>query len=116
MKVYDIPMEYGNEKGTLNIGAQADLAAKNHDLWTEWNTLYKRVQRQEQISEIDMGRMFYVAYACAHVSDDSMMSEQDFLHQLSDDREALGNAFQLMFGIQEKKQNFQRHSGKRHMK
>ena len=100
MRKYDIPMENGTVKGTLNIGAQADLAAKNHDLWEEWNKIYSGFQSNKEMSEITIGKALYIAYVCANL--DNPMPEGDFLHSLSDDREALSTAIQQMFGIGKK--------------
>lgn len=116
MIMYNIPMENGkSEKGTLNIGAQANLAAKQHDLWEVWNDLYKKMQKGEEINEIEMGKIFYIAYACAHINDQEMMHMDEFLSKLSDNRQMLGAAFQRMFGVyeQEKKRNSQSHFKKR---
>ena len=116
MKTYDIPMDTGEPvKGTFNIGALARLARDRHDLWDYYNNLYKKMQSNYVPNEIEMGKLIYVAYMCANI-DHEPMSEEEFLYYLTDSREEIGRCYNELYGVQEKKQNFQMHSGKRHEK
>ena len=106
MRIYEITMDDREPaKPTLNLGALADLAASEHDLWVKYNTLYKKIQKNETPDELEMGDMIYIAYRCAHLhSDEPVMTRQEFLTALTDNREEIANVFEKLYGVQEKKQ------------
>ena len=55
----------------------------------------------------------YIAYRCGMLhSDEQPMSRSEFLYAMTDDRAAIGQVFQALYGVQEKKSDFQRPSGK----
>lgn len=115
MRIYEITMdEREPAKLTLNLGALADLAASEHELWVRYNTLYKKMQKNENLDELEMGEMIYIAYRCAalHSDDCKPMTLQEFLTALTDDREEMAGVFQKLYGVQEKKQVFQKPSKK----
>ena len=63
--------------------------------------------------ELEMGELIYIAYRCAALhSEEPVMTMQEFLTALTDDREEIGNVFQKLYGVQEKKQGFQKPSRK----
>ena len=106
MRIYEITMDDREPaKLTLNLGALADLAASEHDLWVRYNTLYKKIQKNETPDELEMGDMIYIAYRCANLhSDEPVMTRQEFLTALTDNREEIANVFEKLYGVQEKKQ------------
>lgn len=109
---YKISMQNGTKTDlTLNLGALAELSKKNKPLVDRYFALYKKLQKNEDFNELEMGEIFYIAYAAAHAKEECMeMSE--FLYELTDNRVEMGNVFQQLFGTQEKKQDFTRHSKK----
>lgn len=111
---YDITMENGeSEKLTLNLGALMELSKKDKPLVDRYFELYKKMQtKNPDFNELEMGEFIYIAYRAAHVKDDSYMEIEDFLYQITDDRVELAKTFKRIFGMQEKKQHFQKHSGK----
>ena len=114
MRIYEITMDDREPaKLTLNLGALADLSASEHDLWVRYNTLYKKIQKNETPDELEMGDMIYIAYRCAALhSDEPVMTRQEFLTALTDDREEIADVFQKLYGVQEKKQDFPQPSRK----
>lgn len=114
MRIYEITMDDREPaKLTLNLGALADLAASEHELWVRYNTLYKRMQKNETLDELEMGEMIYIAYRCAALhSDGAPMTMQEFLTAMTDDREEMAGLFQKLYGVQEKKQDFRKPSKK----
>ena len=114
MRIYEITMDDREPaKLTLNLGALAALSVEDHDLWVRYNTLYKKIQRNEAPDELEMGDLMYIAYRCAALhGEGEPMSRMEFLTALTDDREEIGNVFQKLYGVQEKKQAFQKPSGK----
>ena len=115
MRFYELSMDDRDPvKLTLNLGALADLSQSEHDLWLRYNALYKKMQKNEAVNELEMGEMMYIAYRCAALhSDEKPMEMQEFLTSLTDDREEIAEVFQKLYGVQEKKQAFPRPSGKR---
>ena len=98
-------MEDGtNLPGTLNLGALADLAQTDHDLWKTYHAIYKEIQSDGSATELDMAKILYIAYRCAvqHEGTETL-GERDFLYQLTDDREAIAEAFKAVFGKGDKK-------------
>ncbi len=113
MQLYEITMEDGHkEKVTLNMGALADVSAKNHEMWEKYNSLYKKLQKERSLTELEMAKLIYIAYYCAHVHEDEIMTETEFLHSMTDSRQEIGELFQKLYGVKEKKQGFQTPSGK----
>ncbi|MCQ2499746.1 MAG: hypothetical protein MJ117_00195 [Lachnospiraceae bacterium] len=114
---YTISMQGGEkEKLTLNLGALAELSKKEKPLVDRYFELYKKLQKNEDFNELEMGEIFYIAYAAAHVKEDEHMEMAEFLYELTDDRTEMGRVFQQLFGAQEKKQNFQKPSRKQRRK
>jgi hypothetical protein len=117
MRFYELPMD-GREpvKLTLNMGALADLSASDHELWQRYNTLYTKMQNmgpKDSFNELEMGELMYIAYRCGMLhSNEQPMTKSDFLYAMTDDRAAIGQVFQALYGVQEKKSDFQRPSGK----
>lgn len=117
--IYEISMQDGSkEKLTLNLGALAELSKKRKDLSDRYFYFYKKIQSKQGLNELEMGEVLYIGYACAHIREDGFepMSLEDFLWNVTDSREEIGNVFQKLFGVQEKKQNFQKPSRKQHGK
>lgn len=114
MRIYEITMdEREPAKLTLNLGALADLSVNEHDLWVRYNTLYKKIQKNETPDELEMGELIYIAYRCAALhSEEPVMTMQEFLTALTDDREEICNVFEKLYGVQEKKPDFQKRSRK----
>ena len=112
-KFYQISTQDGNKIDlTLNLGALAELSKSRKDLSDRYFELYKKMQgKNAGLNEVEMGEVLYIAYACAHVGEDTP-DLITFLHNLTDNREEFGRVFQQLFGIQEKKQNLQQPSRK----
>ncbi len=109
---YKISMQDGRKEDlTLNLGALAELSKKKKDVSDRYFELYKKMQTNEGITEIEMGEIIYIAYACAHVNDE-IMTLTDFLYDLTDNRKEIADVFQQLFGMQKKKQGSVPHSRK----
>lgn len=114
MRFYEITMDDREPaKLTLNLGALADLSVEEHDLWVRYNTLYRKLGKNETPDELEMGELIYIAYRCAALhSDGPVMTMQEFLTDLTDDREEISEVFGKLYGVQEKKPDFQKLSRK----
>lgn len=100
------------ENVTLNLGAIAELNKKNKPLADLYFAKYKEMQKQgEDFNELDMATFIYIAYACAHLDEDTP-SFEEFLTEVTDDREELGTTFENLFNSAKKKRNSEMHSGK----
>ena len=113
--LYDVSMEDGRkEKVTLNLGALMELSRKDKPLVDRYFELYRKFEgKKDTGTELDIAELIYIAYRAAHVKEDDYMTMEDFLYQLSDDRVAMANVFQQLFGTAKKKDS-QRPSGKPH--
>lgn len=95
---YKIPMQDGSEEDlTLNLGALYELRKKHKELSDRYFKLYKKMQSKD-FNELDMGELFYIAYACAHPNE-KIMRKEEFLCSITDSREEHANIFQQMFGV-----------------
>lgn len=110
-KYYKISTQDGSKIDlTLNLGALAELSKRRKDLSDRYFELYKKMQgKNPELNEIEMGEVLYIAYACAHISED-IPDLNEFLYNLTDSRAEIGNVFQQLFGVQEKKQTLQQPS------
>ena len=100
------------ENVTLNLGAIAELNKKNKPLADLYFAKYKEMQKQgEDFNELDMATFIYIGYACAHLDED-IPSFEEFLTEVTDDREELGTTFENLFKTAKKKRNSVMHSGK----
>ena len=105
-------------KLTLNLGALYALRAKEPELWDRYTYLTKTIEKKKDaFSELEGAEMIYIAYRCANVgSDEEPMTLEEFLCEMTDDREEMGRVFQQLMGVKEKKPDFQMPSGKQHGK
>lgn len=112
---YEVQTENGKEKLTLNLGALYELSRKDKPVADRYHTLYKKMQRKEAFTEFEIAEVLYIAYRCAHVKEEEHMELEEFLYVLTDNRVEIMEAFGNVFGAREKekKQGFQKHSGKR---
>jgi len=95
------------ENVTLNLGAIAELNKRNKPLADE----YFAKKKGEDFNELDMAKFIYIAYACAHLDED-IPSFEEFLTEVTDDREELGTTFENLFNSAKKKRDSVMHSGK----
>lgn len=94
------------ENVTLNLGAIAELNKRNKPLADEYFAKYKEMQKKgEDFNELDMAKFIYIAYACAHLDED-IPSFEEFLTEVTDDREELGTTFENLFNSAKKKTEF----------
>ena len=104
MAVYKITMEDGTQESvTLGMGALAELSRRTPDLYQRYRSLYRKLGAGEDIDELEMAEIIYIAYRAANPGKDCM-EKDEFFNAMSDDREAMGNVFMLLFGVREKKQ------------
>ena len=116
MAVYKITMEDGTQESvTLGMGALAELSRRTPDLYQRYRSLYRKLGAGEDIDELEMAEIIYIAYRAANPNKDCMSMDEFFEH-MSDDREAMGSVFMLLFGVREKKQGSVMPSGRPHGK
>ena len=104
MAVYKITLEDGTQESvTLGMGALAELSRRTPDLYQRYRSLYQKLGAGKDIDELEMAEIIYIAYRAANPNKDCMDMD-DFFNAMSDDREAMGSVFMLLFGVREKKQ------------
>ncbi len=100
------------ENVTLNLGAIAELNKRNKPLADLYFPKYKVMQKKgEEFNELDMATFIYIGYACAH-PDEDIPPYEEFLMDITDDREELATTFNNLFNSTKKKQDSVMHSGK----
>ena len=104
MAVYKITLEDGTQESvTLGMGALAELSRRTPDLYQRYRSLYRKLGAGEDIDELEMAEIIYIAYRAANPNKDCMGMD-DFFNAMSDDRGEMGNVFMALFGVREKKQ------------
>lgn len=107
MIYHKLPMADGSEVDlTLNLGALAELNKRNKSLADRYFELTDKMNSKGSgFNELDMAEMIYIAYACAH-PDEAIPEKNEFLMEITDSRQILGEVFQQLFGVQKKKTGF----------
>ena len=115
MAVYDFIMGDGTrEKITLNMGALADLSRTQRPLYDEYNRI--RRMKAEDVDDMTMARLLYIAYRAANVHEEDPMEEDAFFREMPDSREAWSDAINMLMGTREKKPDSAPPFKKRHGK
>ena len=88
-------------KLTLTFYALLQLKNKNRSLYNRYNEAMKNSSKGTY-DELEMIDILYAAYMCAHLDDEEILSEMEFIQKCGSDRTAVGNAIKQL--IQPKKQ------------
>lgn len=78
---------------TLAFYKVYQLKAKNKALYAKYN----KIATREDVDEIEMITILYTAYVCAHLDDEELMTEEEFMILCGSDRVAVGNAVAALF-------------------
>ena len=78
-------------KMTLTFYALYQLKAKNKALYERYN---KIMSKQGGTEELDMITIMYTAYVCANLSEENLMTEEEFMIKCGSDRIAIRDAVQ----------------------
>ncbi len=76
---------------TLTFYALYQLKSKNKRLYDRYNAAML-ASSKGGYDELEMLTILYVAYMCAHMNDESVLTEEEFLMECGSDRVAMGNA------------------------
>lgn len=107
MAIYKITMEDGTQENvTLSMGALAELSRRQPDIYQRYRSLYKILGTGQDVDELEMAELIYIAYRAANSGRDDCMDLNTFLNTMTDNREEIGKVFMQIFGMQEKKQGF----------
>lgn len=95
---YDFKLADGSVvKMTMNFYFLLQLKNKDEVLYKRYNkTLAKQSAKNYEYEELDNMLILYVAYCCANLSDENLMSEEDFLMMCGSDRKAMGDAIKAL--------------------
>ena len=83
------------EKLTLTFYALYQLKAKNKALYERYNAVMGS-QSKNSYDELGMVTILYVAYMCAHLNDENVLSEEEFIYKCGFDRVAVANAVKAL--------------------
>ncbi len=74
------------------------LKNKNKALYDRHNQYMTRMSSQKGViyDEVETILALYVAYVCAHLNDESIMTEEEFVLKCGSDRMAVGKAFKAL--------------------
>lgn len=86
-------------KMTLTFYALYQLKAKNKSLYERYNRV---MTNPKATDELDMITVVYTAYVCANMSEENLMTEEEFMMKCGSDRIAIRDAVQSL--TQPKKQ------------
>lgn len=105
MAIYKITMGDGSQENvTLGMGALAELSRRQPEIYQRYRTLYKILGTGQDVDELEMAELIYIAYRAANSGRDDCMDLNTFLNTMTDNREEIGKVFMQIFGMQEKKQ------------
>ena len=117
MAIYKITMEDGSQESvTLSMGALAELSRRQPEIYQRYRSLYKILGAGEEVDELEMAELIYIAYRAANSARDDCMDLNSFFNRMTDNREEIGNVFMQLFGVQEKKQGLGPPSARPHGK
>lgn len=77
-------------KLTLTFYALYQLKAKNKTLYERYN----KIMSKQASEELEMITVLYTAYACANLSEENLMTEEEFMMKCGSDRIAIRDAIQ----------------------
>lgn len=99
--VYEFEFQDGSKANlTLAFYALYMLRSKNKNLYTRYNEIMGRMEKH--FDELDSITLLYVAYVCANMENEEIMSEEEFLIKCGSDRKAVSEAARAL--TQPKKQ------------
>lgn len=83
---------------TLAFYLLYQLRSKNRSLYDRHNKIMARMgnRKEDEYDEIDSVLILYTAYVCAHLNDESIMTEEEFLIKCGSDRKAVGAAVKAL--------------------
>lgn len=77
-------------KMTLTFYALYQLKAKNKALYERYN----KIMTKQATEELEMITVLYTAYVCANLSEENLMTEEEFMIMCGSDRIAIRDAVQ----------------------
>lgn len=78
---------------TLTFYKVYQLKNKNKALYTR----YCKLESKQDVDVIEMITILYTGYVCAHLDEENLMSEEDFMILCGSDREAVGKAISALY-------------------
>lgn len=73
---------------TLTYYALYQMKAKHEGLYKRYN----KIMANGMNEELEMVTILYTAYVCAHLNDESILTEEEFMIGCGSDRKAVSNA------------------------
>ena len=73
---------------TLTFYKLYQLKAKHKAMYDR----YMKIMSKKETEELEMIELLYIAYVCAHLNDEKLMTEEDFMILCGSDRKAVINA------------------------
>lgn len=80
-------------KLTLCFYKLLQLKTKNKKLYERYNKVYTSMQKTNDFEEINLIFMLYVAYVCANMDDENLLSEEEFMILCGGDRVGTSEAY-----------------------
>ena len=71
------------------------LKAKYPELYKRYNEAMVRLSKSA-FDEMEAIFILYVAYRCAHIEDETFLSEEEFIMNCGCDRQQMGEAFKML--------------------
>lgn len=107
--IYEFEFADGSKTDlTLAFYKLYQLKAKNPALYAKYNKL----AQNKNIDTIEMIQILYVAYVCAHLDAEEMLTEKEFMILCGSDLKAVGKAIEVLYDPK-KNQASGKHSGKK---
>lgn len=69
------------------------LKTKNKKLYERYNKTYTHMQNKKEFEELDLIFMLYVAYVCANMDDENLLTEEEFMVLCGGDRVGTSDAY-----------------------
>lgn len=80
---------------TLTFYALYQLKSKNNALYDRYNAIMRKISNGKA-DELDTVTVLYVAYLCANPSEETPLTEEEFIYKLGADRKAVIEAMQTL--------------------
>lgn len=107
--IYEFEFADGSKTDlTLAFYKLYQLKAKNPAMYTRYNKLAQK----KDIDSLEMITILYTAYVCAHLNDEELMTEEEFMILCGSDLKAVGKAIGVLYDPK-KNQASGKHSGKK---
>ena len=89
---YDFPLADGTTvKTTITFYYLYQLRNKNKSLYERYNKILQNT-KSESFDLLDMVTIVYVGYVCAHISDENILSEEEFFKLCGSNIEPIAKA------------------------